>query len=281
MLRVPGGRRRSLLEAKARGADVRIVYSPLDALALARARAGARGRLLRRRLRDDRARDRADAPARPRPRRPELQRLLEPRPDRPGAAGDPRLPGDGDRRLRRARPRLDGDRDAAVRVRVQRVRPAGRRRRLRADRHPAGGRHAPAPAARGAGRGRERVRARRPARGQPGGAGRAGGGLRRCATTFEWRGLGTIPRSGLRLADAFADWDAEQRFEVPGARIADPKACRCGDVLRGLAKPYECSVFGTACTPERPLGTCMVSSEGACAAYYAYGRHRRRDEVPA
>ncbi len=91
---------------------------------------------------------------------------------------------------------------------------------------------------------------------------------------FEWRGLGAIPHSGLRIADAFADLDAEQRFTVPGARIEDPKACRCGDVLRGQAKPYECGVFGTACTPERPLGTCMVSSEGACAAYYAYGRHR-------
>ncbi len=98
---------------------------------------------------------------------------------------------------------------------------------------------------------------------------------------FEWRGLGPIPSSGLRIADGFAAWDAERRYEVPGARIEDPKACRCGDVLRGLAKPYECSVFGTACTPERPLGTCMVSSEGACAAYYAYGRHRRRDEVLA
>ncbi len=89
---------------------------------------------------------------------------------------------------------------------------------------------------------------------------------------FEWRGLGPIPHSGYRIADAFADWDAENRFEVPGARIEDPKACRCGDVLRGMAKPFECSVFGTACTPEKPLGTCMVSSEGACAAYYAYGR---------
>jgi hydrogenase expression/formation protein HypD len=91
---------------------------------------------------------------------------------------------------------------------------------------------------------------------------------------FEWRGLGAIPRSGLRIADALADWDAEMRFDVPGARIEDPKACRCGDVLRGMAKPYECGVFGTACTPEKPLGTCMVSSEGACAAYFAYGRHR-------
>jgi hydrogenase expression/formation protein HypD len=92
---------------------------------------------------------------------------------------------------------------------------------------------------------------------------------------FEWRGLGPIPRSGLRIVDAYAHWDAETRFQVPGLRIEDPKACRCGDVLRGRAKPWECKVFGTACTPERPLGTCMVSSEGACAAYYAYGRHRR------
>ncbi|HEY6963023.1 MAG TPA: hydrogenase formation protein HypD [Gaiellaceae bacterium] len=91
---------------------------------------------------------------------------------------------------------------------------------------------------------------------------------------FEWRGLGAIPRSGLRIAEDYAHWDAERRFEVPGARIEDPKACRCGDVLRGRAKPWECKVFGTACTPERPLGTCMVSSEGACAAYHAYGRHK-------
>jgi hydrogenase expression/formation protein HypD len=95
---------------------------------------------------------------------------------------------------------------------------------------------------------------------------------------FEWRGLGPIAHSGYRIGDEFAEWDAEQRFEVPGARIEDPKACRCGDVLRGMAKPFECGVFGTACTPEKPLGTCMVSSEGACAAYYAYGRHRM---VPA
>jgi hydrogenase expression/formation protein HypD len=92
---------------------------------------------------------------------------------------------------------------------------------------------------------------------------------------FEWRGLGTIRHSGLRIAERFARWDAECRFEVPGIRIEDPRACRCGDVLRGRAKPWECKVFGTACTPERPLGTCMVSSEGACAAYYAYGRHTR------
>jgi hydrogenase expression/formation protein HypD len=92
------------------------------------------------------------------------------------------------------------------------------------------------------------------------------------AETFEWRGLGWIERSGLRLRPEFADWDAEARFELPGNRVEDPKACQCGEVLVGAIKPWECKVFGTACTPERPIGTCMVSAEGACAAYYNYGR---------
>ncbi len=96
---------------------------------------------------------------------------------------------------------------------------------------------------------------------------------------FEWRGLGFISQSGLRLSDEYADWDAELRFATPGVRIADPKACQCGEVLKGVIKPWECKVFGTACTPERPIGTCMVSSEGACAAYYNYGRIEREREV--
>src|SRR4051794_19354907 len=89
---------------------------------------------------------------------------------------------------------------------------------------------------------------------------------------FEWRGLGFISESALKLSDAYADMDAEQRWAVPGVRVADPKACQCGEVLKGVIKPFECKVFGTACTPERPIGTCMVSPEGACAAYYNYGR---------
>ncbi|MGI9118615.1 MAG: hydrogenase formation protein HypD [Acidimicrobiales bacterium] len=92
---------------------------------------------------------------------------------------------------------------------------------------------------------------------------------------FEWRGLGFISHSGLKLSKAFADWDAELRYMVPGIRVADPKACQCGEVLKGVIKPWECKVFGTACTPETPIGTCMVSSEGACAAYYNYGRFTR------
>jgi hydrogenase expression/formation protein HypD len=101
-------------------------------------------------------------------------------------------------------------------------------------------------------------------------------------TTFEWRGLGFISRSALKLRREFAEWDAEVRYEVPGIRVADPKACQCGEVLKGVIKPWECKVFGTACTPDRPIGTCMVSSEGACAAYYNFGRlTRRRGREPA
>jgi len=100
-------------------------------------------------------------------------------------------------------------------------------------------------------------------------------------SSFEWRGLGSIADSGLRLREEFAPWDAERRFEVPGKSVPDHKACQCGQVLRGVVKPWECKVFGTACTPEHPIGTCMVSAEGACAAYYNYGRLRRRGSVPA
>ena len=96
---------------------------------------------------------------------------------------------------------------------------------------------------------------------------------------FEWRGLGFISQSALRLSDAYSDFDAEQRYSTPGVRVADPKACQCGEVLKGVIKPWECKVFGTACTPEHAIGTCMVSPEGACAAYYNYGRFAREREV--
>ena len=98
---------------------------------------------------------------------------------------------------------------------------------------------------------------------------------------FEWRGLGFITHSALKIRSDFVQWDAEERFEVPGLQVADPKACQCGEVLKGVIKPWECKVFGTACTPETPIGSCMVSPEGACAAYFNYGRlsmaSQRRD----
>ena len=96
---------------------------------------------------------------------------------------------------------------------------------------------------------------------------------------FEWRGLGFISQSALALRPELARFDAERRHEVPGVRVADPKACQCGEVLKGAIKPWECKVFGTACTPESPIGTCMVSSEGACAAYYNFGRMHREVAV--
>lgn len=91
---------------------------------------------------------------------------------------------------------------------------------------------------------------------------------------FEWRGLGDIPNSGLRIRSEYARFDAEVKFTLPNRQVADSKVCQCGEILKGVLKPWECKVFGTACTPENPIGTCMVSSEGACAAYYKYARQR-------
>jgi hydrogenase expression/formation protein HypD len=103
---------------------------------------------------------------------------------------------------------------------------------------------------------------------------------------FEWRGLGELPMSGLRLRDTYAEFDAERRFAVETVSAADNPACECGAILRGLKKPAECRLFGTVCSPEMPMGSCMVSPEGACAAHWTYGRFRdkvraRADKVPA
>ena len=90
---------------------------------------------------------------------------------------------------------------------------------------------------------------------------------------FRWRGIGNVPDSGLKLRDEYAQYDAEKVYSnvLPISQIEDHKLCICGDILRGMAKPKECTIFGTACKPTKPVGSCMVSSEGACAAYYKYG----------
>ena len=93
-------------------------------------------------------------------------------------------------------------------------------------------------------------------------------------TSFEWRGLGEVPYSALKVRPAFAAYDAERRFDLAYSAVADNKACECGAILRGVKKPKDCKIFGTVCTPENPVGSCMVSSEGACAAHYSYGRFR-------
>ncbi len=91
---------------------------------------------------------------------------------------------------------------------------------------------------------------------------------------FEWRGLGTISRSALRIKAPFLNWDAEHCFDLKAKSVKDHKACECGAILRGVKQPRDCAIFGTVCTPEQPVGSCMVSSEGACAAHYQYGRFR-------
>ncbi len=91
---------------------------------------------------------------------------------------------------------------------------------------------------------------------------------------FEWRGLGFISQSALRIRDEYAQWDSEQRFSIPGIRVTDPKAAQCGEVLKGVLKPAQCKLFGNECTPEHPIGALMVSSEGSCAAFYNY-EHRK------
>lgn len=103
--------------------------------------------------------------------------------------------------------------------------------------------------------------------------------LRALGEVFEacharWRGMGTVPLSGLRVRERYAEWDAEARFPdlEAGGEVADPRACECSDIVRGAKKPWDCRIIGTVCTPQTPVGACMVSSEGACAAYYAFGR---------
>jgi len=90
--------------------------------------------------------------------------------------------------------------------------------------------------------------------------------------SFEWRGLGMVPYSALKIKKEFAEFDAEKRFDFPAIQANDVKGCECPSILRGVKRPTDCNLFGTACTPENPMGSCMVSSEGACAAYWSYGR---------
>lgn len=97
--------------------------------------------------------------------------------------------------------------------------------------------------------------------------------------TFEWRGLSEVAWSALRIKDRYAAFDAEARYGIRYVAVADNRACECGAILRGVKRPADCRLFGTACTPETPMGSCMVSSEGACAAHWTYGRFR--DAAPA
>ena len=93
--------------------------------------------------------------------------------------------------------------------------------------------------------------------------------------SFEWRGLGHVPHSALQIRTEFAAFDTEQRFTIPGSQVAEVKGCECPAILRGARLPTDCKLYGTVCRPDTPLGACMVSSEGSCAAYWSYGRFRQ------
>ena len=93
--------------------------------------------------------------------------------------------------------------------------------------------------------------------------------------SFEWRGLGLVPYSALKIKQGYEELDAEKRFPIPVSQARDVKGCECPSILRGVKRPTDCKLFGTVCTPENPMGSCMVSSEGACAAYWSYGRFRQ------
>lgn len=99
--------------------------------------------------------------------------------------------------------------------------------------------------------------------------------------SFEWRGLGAVPYSALRLRERFHGFDAEVRFALTPSTGTDVKGCECPAILRGQKKPLDCKLFGTVCTPDNPVGSCMVSSEGACAAYWSYRRHQVGEALPA
>ncbi|MEW8627482.1 MAG: hydrogenase formation protein HypD [Candidatus Thiodiazotropha sp.] len=99
--------------------------------------------------------------------------------------------------------------------------------------------------------------------------------------SFEWRGLGLVPYSALKVKADYQEYDAEQRFQIPASPAKEVKGCECPAILRGAKRPTDCKLFGVVCTPDNPMGSCMVSSEGACAAYWSYGRFRQPEAKSA
>ena len=271
MMRVPGSDG-SLLDAKARGADVRFVYSPLDALKIATDNPDKQVVFFAIGF-ETTAPSTAVTLVRARDLRPaQFQRVLQPRHDRAADQGHPRLTRPALERLHRTRPRVHRCRQPAIPIRAGGVRKTFGGGRFRATGHSGLGRDAADPDPRGPLRGGEPVLAGGARTRQPGGFGTDGQGFR-AASALRMAGAGVhLAECAAAQSDDFADFDAELRYSMPGVRVADPKACQCGEVLKGVLKPWECKVFGTACTPETPIGTCMVSPEGACAAYYNFGR---------
>ena len=278
-LRVPASAGLSMHKARARGADIRVVYSAADALGLARAHPHREVVFFRHRLRDHHPAHRGGDPrsrsARPR----QLQRDLQPCADAAGHRGDSRCPGAG----QAEGVRLDGFIGPAHVSTVIGSRPyAAFARQYRkpvviAGFEPLDVMQAIRMLIRQVNEGRAEVENEFTR------AVTETGNLKAQALvdevfelrdSFEWRGMGQLAHSALRIRERFAALDAEAKFDLAYRSVADNKACECGAILRGVKKPTDCRIFGTVCTPENPMGSCMVSSEGACAAHYSYGRFR-------
>ncbi len=281
LMRVPGSRGSSLLKAKAEGADIRMVYSTLDAIRIAEKEPDREvvffaigfetttpPTALAIRAADE------EGP----------RELLHPLQSRADAGGDPerscRAPTVSEagqrahRRLHRPRACQHRHRPAALSVLRRGVRKAGRRRRIRAARRRAGDPDAGPPDQRGPARGREPIHPRRDRIRQREGAGRSRGGVR---TARELRMARPRPGALRRAAPAACATSASTRKSASASTTKpaeDNPACECGAILRGVKKPRDCKLFGTACTPDTPMGSCMVSPEGACSAHWTYGRFR-------
>ena len=271
MLRVPGSRG-DLLQLKSQGSDVRVVYSPLDAVNLAAARPDRQVVFFAIGF-ETTAPPNAMAVWMARKRRlTQLQRAGVARPRaaddyrHPAGAGQPRagLPRPGPRLHRHGR-RANTSRSPAATACPSSSPASSRSTCSKAC-------CAPCSSSKRAGR-----RSRTPT---PGPCGREGNPASRrlIDDVFEvcdrkWRGVGLIPKSGFKLRYEYRDHDAERLFEVDDIETQESSLCISGQVLKGLKKPHDCPAFGKECTPQTPLGATMVSAEGACAAYYAYGRH--------
>ena len=274
MLRVPGGRG-SFFDSKAAGADIRMVYSPLDALKVARKNPDKRVVFMAIGF-ETTAPSTAMTVLRAAAEGldnfsifcnhvtiiPAIKAIL----DSPDLRLDGFIGPGHVSTIIGCRP---------YEFIARRVRQAAGVRGVRAAGHPAVGVPAAPAAPREPLRDREPVRARRAVGREPQGAAgdRRGDGAAAALRVARARVHRAVGAAG--AGEATRAFDAERIFAVPGVRVADPKACQCGEVLKGVLRPWECKVFGTACTPETPIGTCMVSSEGACAAYYNFGRFSR------
>ena len=279
LMRVPGSHGAQLLKAKAAGADIRMVYSTIDALRIAEAEPERQVVFFA--IGFETTTPPTALAIKPRREKTrQLHHFLQPRAHPVGDPEHPRKPGRADltgthRRLHRPGPCQYGDRQPALCFFCGGIREACCDRGF----EPLDVMQAILMLVRQVNEGRHEVENQYTRAVKPEGNEKAKAEVAEIfelRKSFEWRGLGLVPYSGLRLKEAYAAFDAERRFAMEDIPAEDNPACECGAILRGVKQPADCKLFGTVCTPETPMGSCMVSAEGACAAHWTYGRFRDR-----